>query len=628
MKKRFFCGLTALLLLAVPLTGCEDRVEPTDRTPSEVSRVESPQDTQTPGTTAPAVPALTLAGPDEGKNSRDEVTAHVAFEPYAELVITRPVENIELNAESYYITGISNPGQPLLLDGEEVEHRGELGSFGVYVALEEGENTFTFSQDAESAAVTITRSEESGEYSLTDKITRMRPEWDAVARAGEEYLLSCVAPSGAKVTAKIGEQTIELEQRAATAVEAVPATFLANLTPAEVDGTVNLGAVVYTLELDGETTEYPSDGELYVVGKDSRLLVRAVNASATAFAEESDESDYYTLLMRGAVDEVKTIGESMYELAMGGWVYKDAVLPLTDTSDDQNAIAGMGFAAGEKRDTIVLTGTSPAPYKAEWSAGAHTITLYHTTGLGELSVEGSALLDRVDVVETGGNTVLTFHPKESVKLGGYLVAYDGNNTVIYIKPELTLTEGAYPLLGVTIALDPGHGGDDDGAAGVARDEGPKEREINLAAAVAVRQYLRGLGASVVMTREDDSRVDMNDRLDIILHPEVDIAISLHANSIEAYLDGTGPSGTETYYYDPASEKLAEAVNNAICTETGRNNRGAKNANYKATLSSYSPTIMVEMGFLTNPEEYDDLCGGDGIYGLARAVGDGVLEALG
>lgn len=79
------------------------------------------------------------------------------FEIVSQLNITYPVDGKNLTWEGVYITGTSDPAQPLLLDGEEVPGRSASGAFGIYVPLEMGANSFTFVNGSTTLVKTITR---------------------------------------------------------------------------------------------------------------------------------------------------------------------------------------------------------------------------------------------------------------------------------------------------------------------------------------------------------------------------------------------------------------------------------------------------------------------------------------
>ncbi|MDO4199456.1 MAG: N-acetylmuramoyl-L-alanine amidase [Clostridia bacterium] len=168
----------------------------------------------------------------------------------------------------------------------------------------------------------------------------------------------------------------------------------------------------------------------------------------------------------------------------------------------------------------------------------------------------------------------------------------------------------------TIVLDAGHGGEDGGAVGA---EGIIEKDINLSVALKLRDILKASGYKVIMTREkdiaiyDDSaktlrekkRSDLHNRLDIIEENSGEnvIFVSIHQNKFP----DSKYHGTQIFYskHDPKSIDLAQAVRKSV-TEFLQpdNDREIKEANQKIYLLNNSkiPAIVVECGFLSNPEE--------------------------
>lgn len=605
---RFLCLSLAALLT---LSACSTRTATdSDSTPSLVETEPREEVASTP--------------PTPGDVSREAVTAHIDFSVPAELTITRPSEDITMSGENYYITGTSDPEAALLLNGEPVENRGKSGSFGVYVDLEPGVNTFTFSQGTVAKTAGITRDDSA--YALTGSLSSLEPAYDEVVRAREEYILYCVGPSGAVVTAVIGGQTVELSQRAATAVEGIGASFLGYYTPENFSGTQEIGPITYTLNWKGTAEEFTSPGSLFIAGADDPILVEAVDVTASSFLEESDESGYFSTIQGGARDLIREIGKDMYQLDAGGWVYKTAVKPIPGAVDPAGSIEAADYKVCEDGlEQLTLTGLSTQPVRVIEEDGALALTLFHTTGMPELPLSGSRLFSDISAKEADGGTTLTFTVSEAP--WGWLAEHKENEIVISFKPKPVPEAGGLPLSGITILLDPGHGGDDEGASGIARDKGPVEKDINLATAIAVQTYLEAGGATVLLSRETDERVNKNPRLTMIQQTGVDIMVSLHCNSIVYNYDGTGPSGTEVYYYHEGSKALAEALASGVSQATSRKNRGAKNANYWITLSPNAPSVLVEMGFLTNPAEYDQLWDKDMIYETAAAIEQGIVRIL-
>lgn len=166
-----------------------------------------------------------------------------------------------------------------------------------------------------------------------------------------------------------------------------------------------------------------------------------------------------------------------------------------------------------------------------------------------------------------------------------------------------------PLSGRVIVVDAGHGGADGGAAGGQI----KEKEITLTIANDLRHYLQESGAWVVMTRESDQDLadddssgrrktqDLLRRADLIKKTHPDAFISIHLNAI--------PSprwhGAQTFYYPKSEEnqKLARFIQDSLKMNLGNTDRYAKPIGHVYLLKKAAPpAALVEVGFLSNPEE--------------------------
>ncbi|WP_295164995.1 N-acetylmuramoyl-L-alanine amidase family protein [Selenomonas sp. F0473] len=161
--------------------------------------------------------------------------------------------------------------------------------------------------------------------------------------------------------------------------------------------------------------------------------------------------------------------------------------------------------------------------------------------------------------------------------------------------------------GHTVVLDPGHGGSDSGAVGYS---GIREKDVALAVALQTESLLRAAGANVVMTRTRDADVSDTDhsprgelqaRVDVAAgNPRSELFLSIHCNAF------TNPDahGMETYYYPKTDndERFARLLNEELETAGGLFNRGVKYAKFYVLRHTEIPASLVEMGFLSNPEE--------------------------
>lgn len=211
-------------------------------------------------------------------------------------------------------------------------------------------------------------------------------------------------------------------------------------------------------------------------------------------------------------------------------------------------------------------------------------------------------------------------------------------------------------------IDPGHGGQDDGATG---PHGIKEKTLTLAISKQLAAVLRDtLGAEVALTRQDDRYIPLQDRNTLGNKINADLFISIHANASES----PDPHGIETYYLntasDKASQRLADRENRAFGkeistlqkiittmlqnanTDDSRDlakavqstmirglavsypnvlDKHVKTALFYVLVGSKSPSILVETGFVTNPVEEKRLSSTAYQRKLVEAIAAGVKK---
>ena len=213
-------------------------------------------------------------------------------------------------------------------------------------------------------------------------------------------------------------------------------------------------------------------------------------------------------------------------------------------------------------------------------------------------------------------------------VGSY--TYEGRVSGYNKVVNLTLNIKAKPNKGVTICIDPGHGGSDPGATGVT---GVKEKDVTLNVGLKLGKILKQRGINVVYTRTTDKRLaptettDLQERCNISNNAKAKYTISIHNNSFDKH----SVNGTETYYFPGSSEgqKLAKAVQKHIIEDLGSNDRHARCDRPKLYVLKYtnSATILTELGFLSNPEEERKLNTDSYQNKYANAIAKGVFDVL-
>ncbi|WP_257666751.1 N-acetylmuramoyl-L-alanine amidase [Parapedobacter tibetensis] len=181
------------------------------------------------------------------------------------------------------------------------------------------------------------------------------------------------------------------------------------------------------------------------------------------------------------------------------------------------------------------------------------------------------------------------------QLWGYEIGYEGSRLVIRVKPQPPVLD----LRQLTVAVDAGHGGSNRGAMGMT---GVLEKDLNLSMALKLKKALDRAGASVIMTRETDKPFNNGERLKWIKQQNPDILVSIHCNASGNPM----VQGASTYYrhqpYRPVSQHIYAEMRKLGLADFG--NVGG----FNFTLNSPTefPSVLVEVAFLSNPEDEERL----------------------
>ena len=205
---------------------------------------------------------------------------------------------------------------------------------------------------------------------------------------------------------------------------------------------------------------------------------------------------------------------------------------------------------------------------------------------------------------------------------GYIVDASGKNIgfgatsadVVAPKKIGSASRGNYDVLNKIVYLDAGHGGYDPGASYF----GISEKSLTLAIQSRVKGKLESEGYQVVTTRTSDTYVDLTDRSRAANASESDIFVSIHINASGS----SAAQGIETYYYQPfaeypsrinatyhanptrlsMSDTLANAIQSSLINATGAQNQGVKRQTFAVLRETTAPAVLLELGFLSNPQE--------------------------
>ncbi|MGY4691321.1 N-acetylmuramoyl-L-alanine amidase [Salibacterium sp. K-3] len=170
----------------------------------------------------------------------------------------------------------------------------------------------------------------------------------------------------------------------------------------------------------------------------------------------------------------------------------------------------------------------------------------------------------------------------------------------------------------TIVIDAGHGDHDNGASG----NGLIEKDVNLDVALEVEERLEDAGVDVVMTRDDDTFLGLNERVDVAESVDADAFISIHSNAYKKSADGT-EAFYSNHYKGSESRALAESIQQELASQTGMSDRRVGEAGFVVIKNTTMPSSLIELGFLTNPDDAAEMKQDSYPDEAADAIFDGI-----
>lgn len=209
------------------------------------------------------------------------------------------------------------------------------------------------------------------------------------------------------------------------------------------------------------------------------------------------------------------------------------------------------------------------------------------------------------------------------KLWGYEAYYEKNTLVIKVRktPEISSDNCAK---NITVIIDAGHGGDETGAIGL---DGTKEKDVNLAIAQKLKKSLKEVGFNVVMTRDNDTDVDLEKRVQIAKESDGLILLSLHANALADGVDPLSRSGTSTYYYNNQAKKLAMTIQKNMVEELQTNDDGVFAKSFVLTRPTRPLSVLIEVAYMINPNDYELLIDDNFQEKTAESIKNGLIKYL-
>jgi N-acetylmuramoyl-L-alanine amidase len=211
---------------------------------------------------------------------------------------------------------------------------------------------------------------------------------------------------------------------------------------------------------------------------------------------------------------------------------------------------------------------------------------------------------------------------------GWKVNYAQDCVQWFIKspPDLGNATGELPLRGLSVIVDPGHGGVDTGAVGAT---GLAESDVNLAVAKLLAERLEGSGAEAMLTRSTDKYLKLDERVRMAERSGADLFVSIHNNSVDENKDPNAARGTMVLYYHDQALPLAQAIYARTSAATsGIAPQGVDVGDFSVLRNHTSmPSVLIEGLFVSSPEDEALLMSGKFLDGFADTIYKGIVDCL-
>lgn len=314
---------------------------------------------------------------------------------------------------------------------------------------------------------------------------------------------------------------------------------------------------------------------------DNQEFGRVTGTSVNIRQFASTDSEAIGTVYQGAELQILYQDGDWYQVLYMGrvaWIHAD-YLELIDTASDS-------LVSAESQSTQEVTvGSSSVNIRTSPSTDAEVLT---SANPGEsftyLGSEGDWYEIQLDNDTTG-------------YIASWVVSLDTVSTTEQESAEAQVSRTATDISEATIVIDAGHGGRDPGA--IATNGAFTEKEIALRTSQLLARRLQDAGANVVMTRDDDSFVSLNNRAVLSESSGADTFISIHYDAMDT---PNSMSGTTTYYYSEAERGLAETVNNYLAQYGPLSNNGVRTGDYFVLRNNRQPSILLELGYLNHDHD--------------------------
>jgi len=557
----------------------------------------------------------------------------------SDLFLAYPPENHQTSADRIFLIGTADPRQPVTVNGTAIGDRSPAGHFAPSLPLQIGANTFTLRQGNQTLTRTITRlnSQPQIPQTLTFGEGSLTPAGAIARQPGEWVCFGAIAPPAATVEVLLGSLTVPLaEQTQQVTLPSNLAVLTGDNAPQVAAGSGQYQGCTpltlhpstlqpqFRLTYQGQTLTTAAPAPLEVLAPAPLLQATLTAPSGTARTGPSTDYSRLTPLPPGTQARITAREGEWVRLDYGdgknAWIKAGEVEERAVTALPEAIIRSALSQTLTDRTEIRFPLTRPVPVTLTEDGDRLSLTLHTTTAQTDtVYISPDPILASFHWQQPQPQTVTYTFRLTTPHAWGHTLRYEGSTLILTLKhPPQNRS-----LQGVHIFLDPGHGSENDlGARG---PNGYPEKDVALTVSLMLQRELEARGAKVSLSRTGDEDLWPNDRVRLMEQADPHIALSLHYNALPDAGDALGTQGIGAFWYHPQAQDLAQFLHDGLVQRLDRPSYGVFWNNLALTRPSLAPAVLLELGFMINPEEFEWITNDQAQGELVQALADS-LEA--
>ncbi|GBO56595.1 N-acetylmuramoyl-L-alanine amidase [Pseudanabaena sp. lw0831] len=576
------------------------------------------------------------------------------FVPPTQLHLTYPPLRHITTSDRLFFIGTAPKDGNFSINGKPIS-RSEAGHFAPSLPLQLGENNFAIKY-------VNGKGDLSSERQINVKVLRdsritlppkdigfvkesLLPTVDTARQPNERICFDAIATPNSTVLVRISDLEIPLLPRRRNvqlppnssvltgnneATAESPSGYFRGCTTFEKPS--QLGYPEYEMRLGDRIVKQKAKGNLEILSQTNIQVAEVTAIAADARTGASTDFSRLTPLPKGTKAVVTGKQGDWLRLDYGGWVRKSMTKLEAAEPPPPSIVRSINTKRVGNQNNLWTEVTipleAPVPLAITQGDRIFSFTLYNVTAQTDtISIDPDSIINKLEWVQTDPSKVtytISLKPKQQ---WGYKVQYQGSNLILSLKhPPILATDtssNSQPLQGVKILVDAGHGSTQD--LGSRGPTGYPEKDVTLITSKLFQTELQNRGVKVIMTRTDDADVLLEPRVDKINQEEPTLAISIHYNALPDNGDAINTSGMGSFWYNPQAQDFAKFINAYVVKKLNRADYGVYWNNLALARPTVAPSVLLELGFMINPVEFEWIIDPQQQKLLAKTLADGVTE---